>query len=220
MAQSAGPFAIAVHDPTKAEARYGVNFGSARQAGMMAKMVSEQSGLGEQTRIHAVSDGASWIAEAYERELGTQCRNLVDFYHVCEYLAAAAPGCVSNPAPAATKKWLEGQKDWLKQSRVDQVLRNLKRHLEAESLADENAPVRVCWRYLKNRTDQLDYKAALDAYLPIGSGETESAHRHLIQQRLKLPGAWWSTNNAANMAQLRVTRANGEWNEFWNQNAA
>ena len=99
-----------VHDPTKAEARYGASYGSATEAGMMARMVSEQSGLGEQTRIHAVGDGARWIAEEYEKQFATQCAYLLDFYHVCEYLAAAAPGCVSRPTPAATRKWLERQK--------------------------------------------------------------------------------------------------------------
>lgn len=209
-----------VHDPTKADARYGVHFGTALQAGMMAKMVSEQSGMDEKTRIHAVGDGASWIAEAYEREFGTQSNYLVDFYHVCEYLAAAAPACVRTPTPKATKKWMERQKDRLKKNQTDRVLKTLSQNLESENQADEDAPVRVCWRYLKNRTDQLDYKAALEAKLPIGSGETESAHRHLIQQRLKLPGAWWSEKTAADMAQLRVTRANGQWNEFWHQKAA
>jgi hypothetical protein len=28
---------------------------------------------------------------------------------------------------------------------------------------------------------------------PIGSGEIESTHRYIVQQRLKLPGAWWRT---------------------------
>ena len=49
-------------------------------------------------------------------------------------------------------------------------------------------PVRACLRYLSNRPHQLDYKGALEKGLPIGSGEIESAHRYVIQQRLKLPG--------------------------------
>ncbi len=51
--------------------------------------------------------------------------------------------------------------------------------------------------------------------LPIGSGEIESAHRYLIQKRLKLPGAWWLAVNAENMLALRVNRANGEWHNYW-----
>lgn len=208
------------HDPARATACYGASFGTVLEAGLMIRQTSELCGMDDHTRIHAVGDGAPWIAEAYEEQFGTQSRFLVDFYHVCEYLAEAAHGCVANPTSAARKKWLAHQKHWLKQNRVEQVLRNLERNLEDDHVPNEDAPVRRCWRYLKNRVDQLDYRGALEQGLPIGSGETESAHRHLIQRRLKLPGAWWSQKNAANMAQLRVTRANGLWNDFWTKNAA
>ena len=209
------------HDIDRADARYGVSFGSVLEAGLMVRMTSEQCGMDEHTRIHAVGDGATWIAEAYEREFGTQGRFLVDFYHVCEYLAAAAEGCVRDPADAAARRrWADRQKQWLKQSNSAQVLRNLKRHIESPAVPDEDAPVRRCWRYLDNRRHQLDYRGAIEEGLPIGSGETESAHRHLIQRRLKLPGAWWSPETAADIAQLRVTRANLEWEPFWNETAA
>jgi hypothetical protein len=51
-------------------------------------------------------------------------------------------------------------------------------------------------RYLENRRTQLDYPAALAHALPIGSGLIESAHRHLLQARLKLAGAWWTDPNS------------------------
>jgi len=209
------------HDVERADARYGVSFGSVLEAGLMMRMTSEQCGMDERTRIHALGDGATWIAEAYEKQFGTQSRFLVDFYHVCEYLAAAAQGCVKARCDAAAKrKWTDRQKQWLKQGNSAQVLRNLKRHIEDPAVSDENAPVRRCWRYLNNRRHQLDYPGAIGAGLPIGSGETESAHRHLIQRRLKLPGAWWSPRTAADMAQLRTTRANQEWDLLWKDRAA
>ena len=72
-------------------------------------------------------------------------------------------------------------------------------------------------RYIKNRPHQLDYKAALAQGLPIGSGEIESAHRYVIQQRLKLPGAWWAPDNVDSMLALRIIRANEKWDDYWNQ---
>jgi len=56
---------------------------------------------------------------------------------------------------------------------------------------------------------------AIDANLPIGSGEIESAHRYVIQDRLKIPGAWWKENNAAKMLALKTLRANNEWEDYW-----
>ena len=53
------------------------------------------------------------------------------------------------------------------------------------------SPVRACYRYLNNRPDPLGYQGAIKKGLPIGSGEIESAHRYVIQKRLKLLAAWW-----------------------------
>jgi hypothetical protein len=68
---------------------------------------------------------------------------------------------------------------------------------------------------LSARRNQLNYREALAKDLPIGSGEIESAHRYIAQQRLKLPGAWWRTDHADYMLSLRVTRKNGDWPAYW-----
>jgi len=65
------------------------------------------------------------------------------------------------------------------------------------------------------RREQLDYAGARAAGLPIGSGEIESGHRHVIQQRLKLAGGWWREANAEAMLGLRTARANQLWNACW-----
>ena len=57
------------------------------------------------------------------------------------------------------------------------------------------------------------------AGLPIGSGEIESAHRYVIQIRLKIAGAWWKIENAEKMLALRVMRANGDWEKYWGKAA-
>ena len=75
--------------------------------------------------------------------------------------------------------------------------------------------LRACYRYLSNRTEQLDYKTAIEQELPIGSGEIESAHRYVIQKRMKLPGAWWKSENVDSMLALRVLRANEQWDAYW-----
>jgi hypothetical protein len=51
--------------------------------------------------------------------------------------------------------------------------------------------------------------------LPIGSGEMESAHRYVIQRRLRIAGAWWTTENLSKMLALRVVGANRDWEDYW-----
>lgn len=82
-------------------------------------------------------------------------------------------------------------------------------------MPDVDAPVRTCHRYLSNRRDHIDYQGALPKGLPIGSDEIESAHRHVVQQRLKRPGAWWTPHNAKATLALRTTRADGQWSAYW-----
>jgi len=142
---------------------------------------------------------------------GTQATYLVDFFHLCEYISKAAEVVVGKDKEA----WIEEKKDWLKDNRWPDVLKSLQPYVEDKKLADDDAPVRVCYRYIANHTKFLDYKSALAAGLPIGSGEVESAHRYVIQIRLKIAGAWWKIENAAKMLALRVTRVNGDWEKYW-----
>ncbi len=64
---------------------------------------------------------------------------------------------------------------------------------------------------------QVDYAGALAAGLPIGSGEVEGGHRHVLQKQLKIAGAWWLERNAEYMLQLRTVRANGDWDKYWTE---
>jgi len=203
-----------VHEAGSTTPTFGATFsGTVADAGQQLYHCAVQSGFGKKTHLHAVGDGATWIADQIDEQFGAQGSYLIDFYHICDYLAAAAKSC----APGNEKAWMNKQKDQLKQNNYPSVLEELDAFLEADTIEAQSAPVRACYRYIKNRPNQLDYKAALAEGLPIGSGEIESAHRYVIQQRLKLPGAWWTPDNADSMLALRIIRANEKWDEYWNQ---
>jgi len=191
---------------------FGVSTGGVDQAGDQLGFCAARIGLDADTRVHAVGDGAPWIADQTDRVFGAQSSYLVDFYHLCEYLAAASKGCAADH-----RAWYKTQKQRMKSGQVTAVLAALTPHLEPPEVDDSNAPVRACHRYLRNRPGQFDYPKALQAGLPIGSGEIESAHRYVIQERIKIPGAWWTIENADKMLALRVTRANGNWESYWDQ---
>ena len=103
----------------------------------------------------------------------------------------------------------------MKAGQVITVLESLLPYIEAPEIEDKNAPVRACYRYIHNRPGQFDYPRALAEELPIGSGKIESAHRYVIQERMKIPGAWWKIDNADKMLALRTLRANGNWEKYW-----
>jgi Uncharacterised protein family (UPF0236) len=182
-------------------------------AGQQLLSCVNRAGATEKTKVHCVGDGAVWIANQVEEQFGANGTYLIDFYHLCEYLGAAAPKC----SPENPTAWIEAQKAALKLSRHQEVLWALRPFLEAANVPELEAPVRACYRYIKNRSEQLDYKSALEKDLPIGSGEVESAHRYVLQKRLKLPGAWWALPKAKDMIGLRVCRANNHWERYWAQ---
>ena len=175
-----------------------------------------RAGFGTNTDVHGVGDGAQWIADQVEDQFGAQGSYLLDFYHVCDYLAAAAKSMIADPAGQHT--WMDEQKIRLKTQRSDELIALLHLHLEPPDVDDSEAPVRQCHRYLSQRREQLDYQSAMQRDLPIGSGEIESAHRYIAQQRLKRPGAWWRAANADYMLALRINRANRQWDAYWADN--
>ena len=190
-----------VHEQGSVNPKFDATFGgSVDDAGQALLNCAVAAGFGTQTKLHGVSDGALWIRNQVTRQFGTQASYLVDFYHVCEYIAAASKTC----DPDNHRVWAKQQETLLKNNDFLVVIKNLKPYLEANEIDDNKAPVRACHRYLSNRTDQLDYKNAIEKGLPIGSGEIESAHRYVIQKRLKLSGAWWIAANIEPMLTLRV----------------
>lgn len=206
-----------VHAQGSVTPKFAATFGgSVQESGQALRACAVAAGFGTNTQLHGVGDGAPWIAEQFTTTFGAQASYLVDFYHVCEYLAAAAPFC----APATSDGWLDTQKQRLKNNDVAEVLAQLHPYVEGETVDNDHAPVRACVRYLSNRLLYLNYKGTIEKGLPIGSGEIESAHRYVIQERLKVPGAWWNAANVEPMLALRVVRANGDWDQYWEQLAA
>ena len=155
-------------------------------------------------------DGAPWIVDKFRDNFGSQGSYLLDFYHVSQYLAQAATMIVRSDKQ---RQWTRRQQGRLLNNQSSKVLRSLQPHLEPPNT--EDAHVSDAHRYLTQRRDCLDYEAARASGLPIGSGEVESGHRHVIQKRLKVAGAWWKQTNAQAMLNLRAARANHQWSEYW-----
>ena len=193
-------------------ALYGATLGSVASASWLWRATAQAAGLSERTHVHGVGDGAPWIVTQFTENFGDQGTYLLDFYHASEYLAAAA----TVIKPKCPKAWLHRQQGRLLENQVAKVLRALQPHQEAADATEQ--PVRAAYQYLDQRREQLDYAGARTRQLPIGSGEIESGHRHVIQQRLKLAGGWWKETHAQAMLNLRVARANHLWNTYWSNN--
>ena len=185
--------------------------GSTDRAGTLLGCCAKRLGWNNKSKVHCLGDGARWIYEQVDRVFGAQGEYLIDFFHLIEYLANASKSCCKdNP-----KEWLKKQQTRMKEGGCNVVLAELKTYLEPKEESDENAPVRRCLRYMKNRKGQFDYQSAIEKKLPIGSGEVESGNRSVVQKRLKIAGAWWKVETAEHILALRCVRINGDWKEYW-----
>jgi hypothetical protein len=59
-------------------------------------------------------------------------------------------------------------------------------------------------RYYRTNANRMKYRLFREDRLPIGSGAVESAHRHVLQTRMKRAGQRWALGNARRMARLRA----------------
>lgn len=191
---------------------YAATFGEVAEVGRRWGHCARRAGWGRNTQIHALGDGAEWIRLQTDEVFGPQGTFLCDYFHVSEYLGAAALSC----RPQSPHRWRRTQQDRLKRGALGKVIDALAEHVEPIGTPEELAPVRNGHRYLSNRIACLDYPRALRLGLPIGSGMIESGHRHVLQARLKKAGAAWLIPNADSIANLRVLRANGQWLSLWN----
>jgi len=207
----------AVTEVGRLEPVYGCDGDSVESLGYCWSHCAGQAGWALNSHIHVVSDGAAWIARQSQACFGAQATHLLDLYHVMEYLAQAQKA--HPPWLEPKRRWLRTQKRRLLKGQCQKVILELQSNLEPAQLKDEDAPIRVAHRYLSNHSNQLDYHNAIEQNLPVGSGIIEGGHRHVLQKRLKISGAWWTQKNLNAMAQLRVCRANRQWDQYW-ENAA
>ncbi len=152
-----------------------------------------------------ISDGAPWIKNWIE-DAYPQAISILDYYHAAEHLHGFAEKHFKDEKKR--KRWTEKQKELLLQSKVANVIKNIKR------LSDSKEALQLIEYYESNK-QRMDYSRYKKIGAGImGSGAIESAHRTVVQKRMKLSGQRWSGAGAQNMLNLRVTSMNERWDKI------
>src|SRR5207244_645671 len=99
---------------------YGATLGTLELVRACWYQTAELAGLGEKSFVHGIGDGAPWIVEKFTDNFGSQGEYLVDFYHVTEYLAAAAQKIAGEKKASL---WLRKQKARLLTGHIGKILR-------------------------------------------------------------------------------------------------
>ena len=165
-------------------------------------------GLSPVTKVIGVGDGAQGLREELELQFAN-LQFILDKAHLVSHLVETAEAL--NYAERKREQWVSKKIEQISAGQVQKVVRELSG--KAESCARAGR-LRA---YLDRFQEALSYDQFKAAGYPLGSGEVESAHRYIPQQRLKIAGASWRPEMINKMLALRLIRANGWWREFWQQ---
>ena len=157
-------------------------------------------------RLLFISDGATWIKNWIE-DAFPDAISILDYYHACEHLHEFSNSFFKDKE--VEQKWTTQQKELLLKSQVSEVLKNIK------AMAPKNKEADKLIAYYESNKERMYYEKYRQLGCGIiGSGAIESAHRTVIQKRMKLSGQRWSKKGAQNMLNLRVINKNQQWGKI------
>jgi len=185
--------------------QYTAHLGSHKEfTKMMDTLIDKYGHLGN--RLVFVWDGATWIKNWID-DAFPKAVSILDYYHACEHLHAFSGSIFTDKAKE--KMWTDKQKEWLLKGEIKTVLSNIRRVGKNSEAANQLIS------YYSNNKDRMRYHEYVKIGCGIiGSGAIESAHRTLVQKRMKQSGQRWSWKGAQHMLNLRVVRKNNDWNKI------
>lgn len=113
----------------------------------------QKLGQDQGTYIHAVSDGAPWIAEQVKLKFCNRSSYLIDFFHLYEYLSEAAIWYdIFNP-------WEQVQvsREKLKSGKQQGVFEEIANKYASLDNRDEDNGLRRCYKYMEKGIDYMNY---------------------------------------------------------------
>lgn len=163
-------------------------------------------GVERASYLSSVNDGAAWIWNVTRMCYGN-CVEILDWWHAVERLWTIAHQQFGPETPEAVA-WVEAQKTLLNQSRLRQIMRNVRRLYPRHQLPES---VRKSIAYLFHNRHRMHYKEYRQAGYPIGSGSVESGCKLVVQTRLKQAGMRWKRASAQALLALRSMLLSDNW---------
>jgi hypothetical protein len=178
----------------------------------LALVETRRRGTEQAREVAAVMDGALWLQGLIDVHCPEAVR-ILDFPHAAQRLGEIADAARGAGTKLA-EDWLSRQLHQLKHEGPSQVLKTLRalrrRHPELEKVQENLA-------YLEKREALMQYPRYQQQEWPIGSGMVESAHKQVVQTRLKGAGMRWAEANVNPMLALRNAVCNDRWQEAWSE---
>ena len=136
---------------------------------------------------------------------------VIDYYHVCGYVTKLAEALFGAGPEAAT--WAHKMRRWLRDKAhgAYRVLHSAAALKDRRGLQGSPTLYADAYQYLRTRLAFLDYVDYRRRGLPIGSGVTEAACKHVFTWRFKQSGMTWNHASAQTILDLRLLRVSRVW---------
>lgn len=203
---------VYVHDPSRSGRR---NCRDARYTAVLGNQESFEEAVEQALTSHIerppqilwLGDGAPGIWSVAKR-VAPKAIEILDWYHVMEHasecgkeLFASDKGLLTVWSDAIARTLQHGE------GGVESVLSELEQCIFLAETDTDRQALRDLHRYYQRNRSRMNYRHYRSQQWPIGSGAVESAHRHVIQARMKRAGQHWSLKVAAKMARMRALYA-------------
>jgi hypothetical protein len=183
----------------------------------MAREIAHIKKLYPEARVIGIADGAQSNWDFLEWQVDEQ---ILDYYHVREYLTRAADALFAHGTNQERAQWLQTHEqllleDWNGAAQIVAEWEAVK--LDGWS-KERRRQLQDCLRYFRNHRYQMHYVRYRDMGWPIGSGVTEAACKTLVKQRLCRSGMRWTEHGAQVILSLRaLLLSETRWAQFWNK---
>jgi hypothetical protein len=139
---------------------------------------------------------------------------VMDCIHVLEYLWNAARVLYPGDAEAVAA-WVQTRALKVLQGQARAVAKGMRlRATLREWSATKREAVDTCADDLRNRQSCLRDDVFLEQGFPLATGVMEGACRHLVKDRMDLPGARWRLQRAEAVLKLRSLRSSGDFEAY------
>jgi len=193
--------------PVKDSGRYIAIVGGMSEFAPVLEEALEIERVDEAVTVLWVGDGAAsnWTLAD---QLAPDAVQILDWYHAVEHAMACGrellgeeSDCLAVWKLSVEQLLATGEPELFIAEMMDCVplIKKGRRH-SAEALKAIDDLV----RYYRENASRMKYRLYREHGFPIGSGAVESAHRHVLQVRMKRAGQHWAMRNARRMARLRA----------------
>jgi hypothetical protein len=193
--------------PVPSSARYVTVVGGQGEFAPVLEEALEVEDIDKCGNVVWLGDGAACNWRLAD-QLAPDATQILDWHHAVEHAVDCGKVLLGEDSPWLPL-WQRRAEQLLAAGNADKLIAELtacssaiepRRRDKAEAFAAIDDLV----RYYTNNAERMEYDHFRARGYPIGTGAVESAHRHVLQTRMKRAGQHWALRNARRMARLRA----------------